>query len=32
LTTPDLSQESVLAIKEIPRTGSGEPVECHQWL
>jgi len=32
LRTPDLRQEPVLAIKEIPITGSCELVECHHWL
>jgi len=29
LKTPDLSQQLVLGIKEIPRTGSCELVESH---
>jgi len=31
-TPPVLSQQPVLGIKEIPRTGSCEPVECHHCL
>jgi len=31
LRTPDLSQQPVLGIKEIPRTGSCEPVEPHHF-
>jgi len=29
LRTPDLSQQSILGIKEIPRKGSCTPVESH---
>jgi len=32
LRTPDLSQQPVLGIKEIPRTSSCEPVESHHWF
>jgi len=32
LRTPDLSQQRVFAIKEIPRTDSCEPVESHHCL
>jgi len=30
--TPDLGQQPVLGIKEIPRTGSCETIEFHHWL
>jgi len=30
--TPDLRQQPVLRIKEIPRTGSCQPVESHHWF
>jgi len=29
LRTPDLTQQAVLGIEEMPRTGSCEPVEFH---
>ena len=32
LRTPDLNQQQVRCIKEIPRTGSCEPVECHHCI
>ena len=31
LRTPDLSQQPVLGIKEIPWAGSCEPVDPHHW-
>jgi len=32
LKIPDLSQQLVLGIKEIPRAGSCEPVKSYHWL